>query len=385
MLRFLTAGESHGQELTAIVEGIPAGITVKTEKINSFLQRRQQGYGRGGRMSIEKDRVNVVSGIRGGKTLGSPVTLIIENKDWANWQEVMDPGPDASLESRQLNRPRPGHADLPGGIKYHHRDLRNVLERASARETAARVAVGGLVMEFLEALGIRVISHVVSIGGIRMEAPFPPPEMEAWTIQSPVFCPDQEASLKMIEAIEKARKERNTLGGIFEIQIFNLPPGLGSFIHWDRRLDGQLSQALMSIPGIKGVEIGLGFQGAELPGSQVHDGIYYSDERGFHRVSNRAGGLEGGISNGETILLRAAMKPIPTLMNPLPSVDLETKTPVEASTERSDVCAVPAASVVGEAVVAPVLANAILEKFGGDSLDEILLAWNEYWKHVREF
>ncbi|MGI6552871.1 MAG: chorismate synthase [Bacillota bacterium] len=385
MIRFFTAGESHGPQLTAIVEGMPAGITIKTEKINSFLERRQQGYGRGGRMAIEKDRVQLVSGVRGEKTLGSPITLLVKNKDWANWQEIMDPGPRALLDKKQVSKPRPGHADLSGAIKYCHRDLRNVLERASARETAARVAVGALVMQFLEILGIRVTSHVVSIGGITMSSSYQASEDDAGSVPSPVFCPDRESSRKMVEAIEKARRKGDTLGGIFEIQIMNVPPGLGSYVHWDRRLDGQLAQVLMSIPGVKGVEIGLGFTSAELPGSQVHDGIHYSEARGFYRLSNRAGGLEGGMSNGETIVLRAAMKPIPTLMKPLPSVDLETKKTEEASIERSDVCAVPAASVVGEAVVAPVLANAILEKFGGDSMEGILFAWNEYLKHVREF
>lgn len=386
MLRFLTAGESHGPQLTVILEGMPSGVRIDKESINSWLADRQKGYGRGGRMNIERDQISILSGIRGGYTLGSPITMVIENKDWSNWRELMTPEETAVLTKRTVTRPRPGHVDLAGAIKYRHRDMRNVLERASARETAARVAVGALVWQFLNLFNIEVQSHVIALGPVKS----PSQEMDWETVeeqvqQSSVFCADQETSAAMIKAIDKAREAGETLGGIFEIRVRGLPPGLGSYVHWDRKLDGLLAQALMSIQGIKGVEIGLGFQAGQLSGSQVHDPIYYDAGEGFYRTTNGAGGLEGGVTNGEILVLRAAMKPIPTLMKPLASVDVTTKEPVEAVKERSDVCAVPAASVVGKAVIAPVLANALLEKFGHDNIYDIKKAWQDYWDYVRDF
>ncbi|NLC76997.1 MAG: chorismate synthase [Clostridia bacterium] len=386
MLRFLTAGESHGPQLTVILEGMPSGIKIDRESINQWLADRQKGYGRGGRMAIERDQVSILSGIRGGYTLGSPITMVIENKDWTNWRELMTAEDTAVLSKRKVTRPRPGHVDLAGAIKYRHQDMRNVLERASARETAARVAVGALVWQFLNLLNIEVLAHVISLGPVKC----PSQEMDWEVVQeqirrSSVCCADDEASAAMVKAIDRAREAGETLGGVFEIMVRGLPPGLGSYVHWDRRLDGLLAQALMSIQGIKGVEIGLGFRAGFLSGSQVHDPIYYGAQEGFYRPTNGAGGLEGGVTNGEILVLRAAMKPIPTLMKPLASVDVITKEPVEATKERSDVCAVPAATVVGKAVIAPVLANALLEKFGHDNIDEIKKAWQDYWDYVRDF
>ena len=371
MLRFLTAGESHGPSLTAIIEGIPAGLELSPEDINKQLERRQKGYGRGERMSIETDRVRITGGIRGGKTLGSPISLLIQNKDWENWEAVMAAGNEARLDVRRVTQPRPGHADLPGGIKYRHGDLRNVLERASARETAARVAVGSVARVFLEALGILIGSHVISIGSVSYDSSEVSFSDLASAEMSPVMCIDSEKTGEMVLEIEKAKREGDSLGGVFEVLGDNVPSGLGSYVHWDRRLDGRLTMAVMSIPGIKGVEVGGGFAAASLPGSKVHDAIYYNDDCGYYRKTNNAGGLEGGITNGETVVLRAAMKPIPTLVNSLSSVDIETKMPVRAAVERSDVCAVFSAAVTGEAMVAFVLAQAVLEKFGGDYMEEV--------------
>lgn len=381
MIRFLTAGESHGPSLTAIIEGVPAGLNLSAGHINTFLERRQGGYGRGGRMKIEKDRVKITSGVRGGITLGSPITLVIENKDWANWKEIMHA--EHVTEGREITRPRPGHADLPGGIKYRHADLRNILERASARETAARVAAGAVCSQLLASLGIRVASHVVQIGPVKMNRPVDFAEL-AKAQDSAVYCVDREVESQMIAAIDKAKKEGDTLGGIFEIQVQGVPVGLGSHVQWDRRLDGQLAQALMSIQAIKAVEIGSGLASAGLYGSQVHDEIFYEPEKGFYRKTNFAGGLEGGISNGQVLVVRAAMKPIPTLMRPLASADFHSKEPFLAAVERSDVCAVPAASVVGETAVATVLASAVLEKFGGDHLVEIQQNLKNYQEYVRQ-
>ena len=386
MLRFLTSGESHGPQLTVILEGMPSGVKIDIDLINDWLAERQKGYGRGGRMNIEKDRVSFLSGIRGGYTLGSPITMVIKNKDWANWQEIMTPDKTADLSKRRVTRPRPGHVDLPGAIKYRHRDMRNVLERASARETAARVAVGALVWQFLNQFNIHVLAHVIALGPVKCDN-----DSLDWDVieeqvrQSPLFCADSDAGKAMIKVIDAARETGETLGGVFEIRVKGLPPGLGSYTHWDRKLDGLLAQALMSIQGIKGVEIGLGFEAGKLLGSQVHDPIYYHPQAGYYRRTNGAGGLEGGVTNGEVLILRAAMKPIPTLMKPLASVDVATKEPFEAVKERSDVCAVPAASVVGKAVIAPVLANALLEKFGSDNIDEIKQAWQNYCDYVREY
>lgn len=392
MLRYLSAGESHGPGLTVVVEGLPAGLPVTEEYIGHQLARRQGGYGRGGRMQIEQDRARFLAGVRGGLTLGSPVAIFIENRDWANWQEVMDPGPAARLDLRVVTRPRPGHADLAGALKFAHRDIRNVLERASARETAARVAAGALARRFLEELGVEIIGQVVRIG--RVEAPELPLGREASGEEiahmrravdsSPVYCAHEEAAQAMVREIDMAREAGDSLGGVFEIRAYGLPPGLGSYTHWDRRLDGRLARALMSIQAIKGVEIGLGFACAALPGSQVHDEIFHRPGEGFYRLTNRAGGLEGGVTNGEPLVVRAAMKPIPTLRRPLRSVDLETKEPYEAAVERSDVCAVPAACVVGEAAVAWELAVAFLEKFGGDSLEEVKRNYRQYLAYIKE-
>jgi len=384
MLRYLTAGESHGPCLTAIIEGVPAGLEISERDINFQLQRRQRGYGRGKRMELERDRAKITSGVRGGVTLGSPICLVIENKDWENWQHIMAPDKSADLDAKKVTSPRPGHADLPGGIKYRHRDLRNVLERASARETAARVAVGAVARVFLEALGIIIGSHVVRIGKVTVDRRNMDIAHLARASDSPVMCIDPEKTEEMLNEIDNAREEGNSIGGVFEVIADNVPPGLGSYVHWDRRLDGRLAQALMSIPGIKGVEFGLGFDAAGGLGSQVHDAIYYDDNYGFYRLTNNAGGLEGGMSNGEPIVARAAMKPIPTLVKSLPSVDLNTKKPVKAAVERSDVCAVPAAAVVGEAMVAIVLAQAILEKFGGDYMEEIFAEVARYRGYERQ-
>ncbi|NLW07915.1 MAG: chorismate synthase [Clostridia bacterium] len=369
MLRFLTAGESHGRGLSIIIEGLPAGIPLDAETINTWLARRQGGYGRGGRMKIEHDRVEILAGVRGGLTLGSPVALYIANRDWENWQQIMAAGREASSE-RALTRPRPGHADLAGGLKYRQRDLRNILERASARETAARVAAGAVAAVLLQELGIEIVYHVLQIGTVRLQ------QQVEWetakqALESPVYCADPDTSQAMIDTIAAAQQKGDTLGGLVEVLVQGLPAGLGSHVHWDRRLDGLLAQALMSIPAIKGVEIGAGFELAALPGSQAHDAIGYQEGCGFYRHTNRAGGLEGGMTNGEMLVLRAAMKPIPTLRQPLASVDIVTKEAVSAGVERSDVCAVPAAAVIAGAAVAWTLAGVILRQFGGDHLADL--------------
>lgn len=383
-LRYLTAGESHGPALVTIVEGLPAGLAIDEEYINYQLRRRQGGYGRGRRMAIEADRVKFLAGIRGGKTLGSPVAMLIENKDWVNWAEVMAPGAGARLDERMVTRPRPGHADLAGALKYGHRDIRNVLERASARETAARVAAGTVARRLLQELGIEVLGGVVRIGNVAAAMPdLPPAELREIIASSPVMCADAGATHRMVEEIDRAAERGDSLGGIFEIRAYGVPPGLGSYVHWDRRLDGRLARALMSIPAIKGVEIGMGFAGAAKYGSEVHDEIFYEPQRGFFRATNHAGGLEGGVTNGEALVLRAAMKPIPTLRQPLRSVDLLTKKSSAAAVERSDICAVPAACVIGEAVVAWELAAACLEKFGGDGVDEFRRNYQAYLEAVR--
>ncbi|MBF0491797.1 MAG: chorismate synthase [Deltaproteobacteria bacterium] len=386
-LRYLTSGESHGPALTVILEGMPAGVPVSSEKINIQLWRRQQGYGRGGRMSIEKDEVQILSGIRFGQTLGSPITLQVHNKDWVSWQEEMAIEGKFGKLKRVVTKPRPGHADLVGGMKYNHRDLRNILERASARETTVRVACGALVRQLLEALGVPLTSYVKSIGRVKVSAEPPAfDKLVARCEKSPVRTFDAKAELAMIKIIDQARKSGNSLGGVIEVLAFNLPPGLGSYVQWDRKLDGKLAQALMSIQAIKGVEIGLGFEAARLLGSEVHDSLYYnSKEKKYVRKSNGAGGLEGSMTNGEPLVLRAAMKPISTLYKPLDSVDIESKQAYKASIERSDVCAVPAAAVIAENVVAITLADAFLEKFGGDSLLELKKNLKGYLKQVQNF
>jgi len=382
MLRYLTAGESHGPALVAILEGMPSNVPVVAEDINTDLRRRMGGYGRGGRMKIEQDEVQILGGIRHGRTLGSPIALQIWNRDWENWKHVMapeaGPAPDESAQ-RAMTRPRPGHADLIGGLKYDHQDLRNVLERASARETAARVAVGAVCKCLLRQFGIQVGSHVVEMGGIRARTEgMTAAEIAAQAEGSPVRCADPEASSAILAKVDEARARGTSLGGVFEVWVLDPPVGLGSYVHWDHRLDGRLAQALMSIQAIKGVEVGLGFEIARRFGFEVQDEIFYEAHGeepargpGFHRRTNFGGGLEGGMTTGQPIVLRAAMKPLSTQYKPLASVDIVTKEASKAGVERSDITAVPAAGVVGEAVVAFVIAQALCEKFGGDSLSEM--------------
>ena len=385
MLRYLTAGESHGPALVAVIEGLPAGLALSAAYINTQLARRQSGYGRGARMKIEADVARFLSGVRGGITLGSPVAILIENKDWANWSQVMAPEQDARVDQRVVTRPRPGHADLAGVLKYGHGDIRNVLERSSARETAARVAVGTVARKLLAELGMEIIGHVLQIGGVAAAVDgLGPAELKERVAASGLLCADHRAEREMIAAIDQARHDGDSLGGIFEIRAGGVPPGLGSHVHWDRKLDARLAAALMSIQAVKGVEVGLGFAASARAGSQVQDEIFYEKGRGFYRRTNQAGGIEGGMSNGEEITLRTAMKPIPTLNRPLQSVDLISKKPLAAAVERSDVCAVPAACVVGEAVTAWELACACMEKFGGDSMEELQRHMDSYLIALRQ-
>jgi chorismate synthase len=388
-LRFFTAGESHGPRLTLILEGLPAGLPLLASDVDADLARRQRGYGRGARMKIEQDTCTIAGGVRGGETLGSPVALSIENRDHASWTGRMDVGP-MSTTPEPLTRPRPGHADLAGGLKLDRHDLRDVLERASARETAARTAAGAVARKLLAELGIEVFAHVVAVGEVA--APGAPSDAEGLrgvksrARASDLSCADAEAEARMKDAIREAAHAGDTLGGSFEVVVTGVAAGLGSHAQWDRKLDGRLAQALMSIPAIKAVEVGDGLAGARLPGSRVHDPIGYDAAiPRFTRGSNHAGGVEGGISNGEPIVCRAHMKPIATLRRPLPSVDVVTKEPFEAAFERSDVCAVGAASVVGEAMVALVLADAILEKHGGDSMRELARNVRSYAEQVRDY
>ncbi len=374
MLRFLTAGESHGPGLTVVVDGLPAGVSVLREEIDADLRRRQGGYGRGGRMKIETDTVEILSGVRHGRTLGSPVSLLVRNADHANWSDVMspDPQPDGARERRRLRYPRPGHADLAGALKYGTDDLRNVLERASARETTARVAAGALARALLRAAGVEVRSHVVRIGAAAGPAGSVPWEALDRIEDSPVRCADASAAGAMIAEIDRAKKDGDSVGGVVEVIARGVPPGLGSYVQWDRRLDGRIAQALMSIHAVKAVAIGEGFAGGETRGSAFHDEILWAASSGLERPTNRAGGLEGGVTNGEEIRAVAVVKPIPTLLIALRSVDLATKEPQKASVERSDTCVVPAAGVVAEAMLCLVLADALLDKTGGDSLEEVL-------------
>jgi len=406
MLRYMTAGESHGRALVAIAEGFPAGLYLTGEDIDRDLARRQAGYGRGRRMKIEKDHAEILSGVRHGYTLGSPIALLIENRDWKNWVDAMTPepvpgkgGPNVPVGER-VTRPRPGHADLNGALKYGHRDLRNVLERASARETTARVAVGAIARKFLKHFEIDVFSHVVALGGVEADlSGLSHGEIKERAESSDVRCADPEAAERMRAKIDQAKDAGDTVGGIFEVVVTGVPPGLGSHVHWDRKLDGRIAAAVMSIQAIKGVEIGLGFGVASRFGSEVHDAIGYRpypattpgpadfqgpERPGFYRFTNRAGGFEGGMTSGEPIVVRGAMKPISTLYKPLQSVDFYTKEPFAASIERSDTCAVPAAGVVAEAVVAIEVAAAFLEKFGGDGIEEIERNYLGYVKALRE-
>lgn len=373
MFRFLTGGESHGPSLSALLEGLPANIPLDIDLINHHLKRRQAGFGRGARQQIEADRVEILSGVRYGKTMGGPITLLVRNRDWENWRERMSIEPVANPEP-PITQPRPGHADFPGMLKYHTDDLRPILDRSSARNTAALVAVAAICRHLLKHAGVEVVSHVVMIGNVwaKYAGSIDYRALAERAETSPVRCADPDAEQKMIAAIEVCMAEgsRDTLGGIFEVVALGCLPGLGSFAHWDRKLDSRLAAAVMSIQAIKGVEVGLGFGVAEIPGSQVHDEIFYGASDGFTRGTNNAGGIEGGMTNGEPVVIRAAMKPLSTLPTPLASVDMTTKTPVRAHFERSDVCAVPAAATIGEAMVALTLTQALLEKFGGDSLEE---------------
>ncbi len=384
LLRYLSAGESHGPALTVVIDGFPSNVTIRKEKIDEQLRRRQQGYGRGYRQQIESDEVQVTSGIRFGKTLGTPITLVVQNRDFKNWSEKMAPFGDKPENLREIYRPRPGHADLAGAIKYDHEDIRNVLERASARNTATLVAAGALARQLLEHFGIQVAAHVVELCDVKA-AQFPDTleELEARANASPVRCADEAAAEQMMARIDEAKAAGDTVGGIFEVIVRGCPIGLGSYAQPDRKLDGRLAAALMSIQAIKGVEIGLGFEAARRMGSKVHDPILYSGTR-YVRSHNGAGGLEGGVTNGEDIVIRAAMKPISTLYNPLPSVNMKTKEVEPAAIERSDICALPAASVVGENVVAWVIADAFLEKFAGDSLEQIEDAFQAYQARVSQ-
>jgi len=408
-LKFLTAGESHGQALTCIIDGVPSNLELSAKDIDADLARRQKGYGRGGRMKIETDRAQILSGVRQGKTLGSPVSLMIKNKDWTNWETIMSPELPAGArhavpteKAEPVTRPRPGHADLSGALKYDHRDLRNVLERSSARETAARVAVGAVAKKLLSEFGISVISYVTEIGGSGiLNEKLLAGNADLKTFRSmfkkaeasEVRCPDEKVEKKIISRIKSAIKKGDTLGGVFEIVVCGVPAGLGSYSQWDRKLEARLSYAIMGIQAIKGVEIGLGFDAARKPGSEVMDEIYYRKGMArqaptsgrYYRKSNNAGGIEGGMSNGMPIIVRAVMKPIPTLRSPLASVDINTKKKFKAAYERSDTCAVPAASIIGEAVAATVIADSFLEKFGGDSITEIKRNYKGYLKQIREF
>ncbi|WP_261134794.1 chorismate synthase [Bacillus sp. Marseille-Q3570] len=374
-MRYLTAGESHGPQLTTIIEGVPAGLSLLKENINHELARRQKGYGRGRRMQIEKDQVNISSGVRHGYTLGSPITLTVENRDFQHWKKIMgaDPIEDEEDVKRQISRPRPGHADLNGAIKYGHRDMRNVLERSSARETTVRVAAGAVAKRILAELGIKVAGHVMEIGGVKADRVSYESieDLQKITEDSPVRCLDSEAGEKMMRAIDEAKENGDSIGGIVEVVVEGMPIGVGSYVHYDRKLDAKLASAVMSINAFKGVEIGIGFEAAEKPGSQVHDEILWNEAEGYTRGTNNAGGFEGGMTTGMPVVVRGVMKPIPTLYKPLQSIDIESKEPFKASIERSDSCAVPAASVVAEAVVAWELAEAIVSQFGNDQIEKI--------------
>ncbi|MFT0800466.1 chorismate synthase [Bacillus swezeyi] len=390
-MRYLTAGESHGPQLTTIIEGVPSGLYLTKEDINHELLRRQKGHGRGRRMQIEKDQVQITSGVRHGRSLGSPIALVVENNDWKHWTKIMGSEPiteeEESEMKRQISRPRPGHADLNGAIKYGHRDMRNVLERSSARETTVRVAAGAVAKRILSQLGIQVAGHVLEIGGVKAEQTNYESieDLKKVTEESPVRCYDEEAGQNMMAAIDEAKSNGDSIGGIVEVVVEGVPVGVGSYVHYDRKLDSKLAAAVLSINAFKGVEFGIGFEAARKNGSEVHDEIIWDEEKGYTRATNRLGGLEGGMTTGMPIVVRGVMKPIPTLYKPLKSVDIETKEPFSASIERSDSCAVPAASVVAEAVVAWEIANAIVEQFGVDQMDRIAENVENMRRLVREF
>lgn len=382
MLRYLTAGETHGKCLTLIIEGMPSGVKIDIDEINDMLWRRQQGYGRGGRMKIERDTAEILSGVRGGYTIGSPIAVKIENRDWQNWESIMSSGDCTSEKS--VTAPRPGHADLVGGMKYEHKDLRNVLERASARETAARVCAGAFAKQLLKQFGIYALTRCASIGTINDNPGELDEEFYKRALVSPVGFGDADAEKKAISFIEEAKNNGESVGGVVETAIKNVPPGLGSYVQYDRKLDANIAFAAMSIQAIKGVEIGMGFDAAKTLGSGVHDEITHNAD-GYHRYSNNAGGIEGGMSNGEPIVVRAAMKPIPTLYKPLSTIDIISKETKKASVERSDACAVYACSVVLEACVSFEIAKAFCEKFGNDSINDIKKAYTDYMNRIKEF
>ncbi|HXB63966.1 MAG TPA: chorismate synthase [Solirubrobacteraceae bacterium] len=383
ILRLTTAGESHGPGLTAIVEGLPAGLQLRAEEIDADMARRQLGHGRGGRMKIERDAAIVTGGVRHGRTLGGPVALQVANRDYANWEERMNPWP-VDAEVPEVHLPRPGHADLVGTWKYKQSDVRNILERASARETAARVAGGALAKAFLRALGVEIRSHVVQIASVHAPAPTRALALDDFAAvdESPVRCLHDDATRAMVAEIDTLRKANESLGGVFEVIAFGLTPGLGSHVSWEERLDGRLALAILSIQALKGVSIGDGFDIAGLPGSRAHDEIFYSEEHGYFRETNRAGGLEGGMTTGEPLIVRGAMKPLPTLTKPLRSVDIATHQPAEALRERTDSCTVPAAGVVGEAMIALILADAYRRQFGGDHIDDVRAAVRAYEERI---
>ncbi|WP_107841527.1 chorismate synthase [Metasolibacillus meyeri] len=393
-MRYLTAGESHGPQLTTIIEGLPSLLPLTAEEINHDLKRRQGGHGRGRRMQIETDTVEIVSGVRHGKTLGSPVALVVTNDDWKHWTKIMGAEPlaedvDPDEIKRQISRPRPGHADLVGGMKYGHRDLRNVLERSSARETTVRVAAGSVAKALLRELGISIVAHVTEIAGVKADISLlegkTADEIRTVVEADACYCVDPVASEKMVEIIDATKKAGDSIGGVVEVIVEGLPAGIGSYVHYDRKLDGKLAAAMLSINAFKGVEFGIGFEAARLPGSQVHDEILWDEEKGYTRATNRLGGLEGGMSTGMPIVVRGVMKPIPTLYKPLQSVDIETKEPFKASVERSDSCAVPAASIVAEHVIAWEIAKVIVEQFHSDQLPQLKAQLDEMRRYTKEF
>ncbi|MGY3714121.1 chorismate synthase [Sutcliffiella cohnii] len=390
-MRYLTAGESHGPQLTTILEGVPSGLALTAEQVNVELARRQKGHGRGRRMQIEKDEVNILSGVRHGYTLGSPITLTVENNDWKHWTGIMGIEPITKEEQeevkRKITRPRPGHADLNGAIKYGHRDMRNVLERSSARETTVRVAAGAVAKELLKELGIKVAGHVVEIGGIKAEVNEinSLEHLQEVTEASPVRCYDSQVEQQMMDLIDATKKNGDSIGGVVEVIVDGVPPGIGSYVHYDRKLDAKIASAIMSINAFKGVEFGIGFEAASRPGSEVHDEIAWSENRGYYRLTNNLGGFEGGMTTGMPVVVRGVMKPIPTLYKPLRSVDIDTKEVFEASIERSDSCAVPAASVVAEAVVAWEIAAALMEHLSGDSMELLKENIQRLREHAQQF
>ena len=383
-MRFITAGESHGENQTVIVEGLPANLRIEESEINFWLAERQKGYGRGGRMKIEKDQVHVTAGLRNGRTLGSPLCLVVHNKDWKNWEHIMHPhsANGRAMKAASISRPRPGHADLAGAIKYEQEDIRNILERSSARETTARTLVGAVAISLLGNFGVKFCAHVIEIGGVTLKESIPGfDEIVKSSMQSEVRCISEQSSRRMIRRIERAKKDGDTLGGLIEVRAKGLPVGIGSHVQWDRRLEGQIAQSVMSVQAIKAVEIGAGRDYSSCPGSSIHDEIIWK-QGNYRHLTNNAGGIEGGMTNGEELVVRAVMKPIPTLLKGLGSVDMKTHVSQKAKYERSDVCAVPAAAIVVQSAVAFSVARAFLEKFGGDSLGEIKRNYQGYMRAV---